>query len=73
MNRKTVTVAGVPVTVQVISGDLVVSVGRLGTVTVVVNVADESGGTGRPGRRSYFDLYPDPEAAGSPPGKEAQQ
>jgi hypothetical protein len=33
---------------------------RFGTATLVVAVADENGGTARPGQRSYFDLHPDP-------------
>jgi hypothetical protein len=74
-DRETVTVAGVPVTVQAVSGDLAVTAGRYdpaagagqlrihpryGTAVMGLHVADPSGDTGRrPGQRWFFDLYPD--------------
>ena len=74
-------VAGVPVDVEVAGGELVITVWRydpaavgqlaidprFGTATLIAAVADEDGGTGRPGRRLYFDLYPGP-ACGAPAG-----
>jgi hypothetical protein len=64
----------VPVDVEVAGGELAITLWRydpaaagqlsidprFGTATLVVAVADENGGTARPGQRSYFDLYPDP-------------
>ena len=77
-------VAGVPVDIGVAGGELVITVGRydpaaagqlsinprFGTATLVAAVTGENGGTGQ---RSCFDLYPDPDATDSLPGKEAQQ
>lgn len=75
-------VAGVPVDVEVAGGELVITVWRydpaaagqltidprFSTATLIAAVADQDGGTGRPGRRSYFDLYPDPPAGRAPEG-----
>lgn len=80
-------VAGVPVDIKVAGGELAITVWRYDlaaagqlsidlrfrTATLVVAVADETGGTARPGQRSYFDLHADPGTTGSLPGQEAQQ
>jgi hypothetical protein len=72
--KETVTVAGVPVTVQAADGVLAITIGRFdpaaaggllhvhprfGTATVGVYIADETGDTAhRPNQRWFFDLYP---------------
>jgi hypothetical protein len=76
--QQTVTVAGVPVTVQTADGVLTVTIGRFdpaasgllhldprfGTATVGVYIADETGETAhRPDHRWFFDLYPGPRGA----------
>jgi hypothetical protein len=76
--EKTVTVAGVPVTIEVADGHLAVTVGRFepsaaaglhihpryGTSSVGLYVADADGDTAhKPGHRWFFDLHPAPLAA----------
>jgi len=77
--KQTVTVAGVPVTVQAADGVLTVTIGRFGpaaagallhlhprfgTATVGVYIADETGDiTHRPDQRWFFDLHPGPRGA----------
>ena len=77
--QQTVTVAGVPVTVQAADGVLTVTIGRFdpaaagallhlhprfGTATVGVYIANETGDTThRPDQRWFFDLYPGPRGA----------
>ena len=76
--KKTVTVAGVPVTVTVVGRELAVQVGRFdpqaaagrlrvnslsGTAAVAVYVAGE-GGPGRTGERWVASLYPGPARRG---------
>jgi len=77
--QQTVTVAGVPVTVQADDGVLTVTIGRFdpaaagallhlhprfGTATVGVYIANETGDTThRPDQRWFFDLYPGPRGA----------
>ena len=71
--KETVTVAGVPVTVQVSDGHLAVTVGRFdpsavgglhvhpryGTSCVGLYIADENGDTAhKPDQRWFFDLHP---------------
>jgi hypothetical protein len=72
--QQTVTVAGVPVTVQAADGVLTVTIGRFdpaaagallhvhprfGTASVGVYIANETGDTThRPDQRWFFDLYP---------------
>ena len=77
--KQTVTVAGVPVTVQAADGVLTVTIGRFdpaaagallhlhprfGTATVGVYIANETGDTThRPDQRWFFDLHPGPRGA----------
>jgi len=73
--KQTVTVAGVPVTVQAADGVLTVTIGRsgpaaggllrvhprFGTASAGVYLAGETGDTAhRPDHRWFFDLYPGP-------------
>ena len=74
MKKETVTVAGVPVTVQAADGMLAITIGRFdpaaasgllcvdprfGTAAVGVYITDETGDTAhRPDQRWFFDLYP---------------
>lgn len=76
--EKTVTVAGVPVTIEATDGHLAVTVGRFepsaaaglhihpryGTSSVGLYVADADGDTAhKPDHRWFFDLHPAPPAA----------
>lgn len=74
-DKETVVVAGVPVTVQVVNGELTVTVGRYdpaaagqlgihpryGTAVMGLYIADENGDTThKPNQRWFSGLHPDP-------------